>query len=104
MNKRLRNDEVSKKINALDEKISKVRNEYEETQKKHMGDPIEDESPEVVKGRLTASMFLGNVLAGLLIGLLIDKFLGFAPWGLMFCTILGFVGGVYRAQDLLQKK
>ena len=102
MGKKL-DEDIFEKIDALDEKISKVRNEYEEEKEKHEGKSAEDETPEVRMGRLLGSMFLGNIIAGLILGLLADKYLGTAPWGLMLCIILGFVAGVYRAQDIMKK-
>ncbi len=96
-------NEIFEKIDSLDERITKVRSEYDEEKEKHEGIPAEDETPEVRLGRLAGSMFLGNIIAGLIAGFLIDKYFGMAPWGVMFCIILGFVAGVYRAQSLLKK-
>jgi ATP synthase protein I len=96
-------EEIYEKIDALEERITKVRAEYEEVQEKHEGKPADDETPELRLGRRAGSMFLGNVFAGFILGLLIDKYLGIAPWGMMSLIILGFVAGVYRAQSLLKK-
>lgn len=96
-------NKIFEKIDNLDERITKVRSEYDQEKEKNEGVPAEDETPEVRLGRKAGSMFLGNVMAGLIVGLLIDKYLGMAPWGLLLCIILGFVAGVYRAQDLLKK-
>ncbi len=102
MNKKL-DDEILEKIDALDERINKVRSDYNEDKEKHEGKPAEDETPEIRLGRAAASMFLGNVIAGFILGFLADKYLGTAPWGIMLCIILGFVAGVYRAQSLFKK-
>lgn len=41
--------------------------------------------------------FLGYVISGGLAGFFADKYLGIAPWGIMGGIVLGFVGGVFRA-------
>ncbi len=102
MTKKL-DDEIFNKIDSLDERINEFRSKYNEEQKKIEGQPADDETPEVRFGKMAASMFLGNVIAGLIVGILIDKYTATAPWGLMFCIILGFIAGVYRAQSLLKK-
>jgi len=41
--------------------------------------------------------FLGYVFSGGFVGFMADKYLGIAPWGIMAGMLLGFVGGVFRA-------
>jgi|GEM_PF-3071485 len=96
-------EEIFEKIDELEERINKVRSDYDKDKEKHEGKSADDETPEVRLGRIAASMFLGNIIAGFILGFIVDKFLGIAPWGLMLCIILGFVAGVYRAQSLLKK-
>lgn len=95
--------EIFEKIDALETRIDKARKDYDEEKEEHEGKPADDETSEVRRGRLIASTFLGNIIAGFLLGFVIDRFFGIAPWGLMLCIILSFVGGVYRAQGLLKK-
>lgn len=102
MSKKLDKD-IFEKIDNLDQRISKVRTEYEDDLEKREGGAADKESPESIRGRLAGSMFLGNIIAGFILGFLADKFLGIAPWGLMLCILLGFAGGIYRAQDLMKK-
>lgn len=48
--------------------------------------------------------FLGNVFAGGLLGYGIDYVFGTLPWGFMSMIVLGFVSGVYRAQNAMKKE
>ncbi|MFP4098566.1 MAG: AtpZ/AtpI family protein [Alphaproteobacteria bacterium] len=96
-------EELFKKIDSLGDRINSARNEYDKQKEQHEGKAAEEEAPEIRLGRRVASLFLGHVIAGLVLGILADKYLGLAPWGLMLCLILGLAGGVYRAQDTLQK-
>lgn len=43
--------------------------------------------------RLSAE-FVGGVIAGGVLGWLIDHFAGSSPWGLIVCTLLGFAAGI----------
>ena len=46
------------------------------------------------KGIQLTSELVAGVLVGGGLGLLIDRWLGIAPWGLVVLTLLGFVAGV----------
>ncbi|GAA4765962.1 F0F1 ATP synthase assembly protein [Stakelama sediminis] len=41
--------------------------------------------------------FVGSVLVGAVVGLLLDKWLGTAPWIMIVLLLLGFVAGLRRA-------
>ncbi len=43
--------------------------------------------------------FLASVIAGGVVGYIIDYFAGTLPWGMILFLILGFVAGVYRANN-----
>lgn len=47
--------------------------------------------------------FVSGVLAGALIGWLIDHFAGTRPWGLIVFLLLGFVTGVYNLVKAAQR-
>lgn len=101
--KKLLDNKIFKKIDSLEERIDKVRTDRESQREEYEGIPVEKDTPEVRLGKLAGSMFLGNIIAGLILGFVVDKYLGFAPWGMIFCIIMGFVAGIYRAQGLLKK-
>lgn len=43
-----------------------------------------------------SSEFVAGVIAGAVIGWIIDRVAGLSPWGLIVFTILGFAAGVYN--------
>ena len=49
------------------------------------------------KGWAVGIEFVGTVLVGALIGFLLDKWLGTAPWLMIVFLLLGFAGGLRRA-------
>jgi len=55
-------------------------------------------SPIVRYGRYgaVAYEFSGTIGAGVLVGWLLDKWLGTPPWALVTCTLLAVVGGFLR--------
>lgn len=49
------------------------------------------------------SEFLASVLGGAILGYGIDWFFNTLPWGMIAFIILGFVSGVYRANESMKK-
>ncbi len=43
-----------------------------------------------------AGEFLGAIIAGALLGYVVDRYLGSSPWGLIACTLLATTTGLYR--------
>lgn len=62
-------------------------------------------NPWVVAGQLTAVAweFLGSIVAGAVLGYLLDRHFGWSPWGLIACTLLGTTTGLYRMIVLLKR-
>lgn len=46
--------------------------------------------------------YLGTVASAGIIGFVIDKFTGSAPWGLLGFLIVGFIYATYKAQMTMQ--
>jgi len=46
------------------------------------------------------NMLASTIIAGFLLGLLIDQWLGTAPWFTLLCAGLGFIGGFRKAHIL----
>jgi len=46
----------------------------------------------------TGYNFLGLVIAGAIVGYIVDKFAGTAPWGLIGFLVIGLVYATYKAQ------
>lgn len=57
----------------------------------------------MAKGLRLAAEFVSGILAGLIFGLIFDKFLGTQPWGLIIFLLFGFAAGLlnlYRAASV----
>jgi len=50
------------------------------------------------------NMLTSTIIAGFLLGLLIDQWLGTAPWFTLLCAGLGFIGGFRKAHILTSLK
>lgn len=81
----------------LDKQIKAARAEYKEDY-----EPAQTEGIETGSGSNIGYEFLAYVISGGLIGYAIDYFAGTLPWGLILFIILGFVGGVYRANERMK--
>ncbi len=86
----------------LSERIKAARKDVDDTKEKYQG-KISEETIDEKRSKRAASEFLGLVIAGVIVGILCDKFLNTAPLGLFFFIIMGFIGGVFRANKLTQK-
>lgn len=62
-------------------------------------------NPWALAGQLTAIAweFLGSIVAGAVLGYLLDRQLGWSPWGLIACTLLGTSTGLYRMIVMLRQ-
>lgn len=96
-------EEMEKKIAALEEKGRKARKEALDTVDPIAGrtsiDEHEDDSP----GATAGAEFLALVISGGILGFGIDHFFHTTPWGIIFMLLMGFVAGVYRANDTAKK-
>ena len=96
--------ELSERRRRLDERLSTIKAEEDaETAKarKQEGDPSA-----IGKAMRLSSEFVAGIVAGALLGWLIDKFAGTSPWGLIIFLMLGFVAGVrnlMRSANMLGK-
>lgn len=81
----------------LDKQIKAARAEYKEDY-----EPQQTEGIETGSGSNIGYEFLAYVISGGLIGYVIDYFARTLPWGLILFIILGFVGGVYRANERMK--
>ncbi len=86
------------KLEDLDERIKAARDEYEEDYNPKPSAKLQNSDSHTI-----GYEFLASVISGGLIGYLIDKFVGIAPWGLMGFLILGLVAGTMRANARMKK-
>jgi ATP synthase protein I len=86
-----------KRAKDLDEQLKAARADFNEEHK-----PANPEGADTGSGSNIGYEFLAYVISGGLIGYVIDYFVGTLPWGLILFIILGFVGGVYRANDRMK--
>ncbi len=86
-------DPLSKKLNALSERIRKAENAGAKPRKK--AEP---------NTALNAGFDFGGAMIGSIVaGLLMDRSFGTAPWCLLGMIVLGFVGGSMGVWRALQK-
>ncbi len=96
-------DNQKTKKQSLEDRIAEARKDIEDKEEEHMGVPLE-ESDDTKRGKRAASEFLGLVMSGSLLGIVIDKYFGTAPLGMFSFIILGFVAAVLRANHITNKK
>lgn len=94
--------DIEKKIDSLEQRIAAKRGEQAEEKIKNYGVSA-DSSSDGKQGKEIASQFLAVVISGWIFGLIIDRYFGSAPWGMMIFIILGFVAGVCRANAITKK-
>lgn len=91
------------KEKSLEQRIAEARKDIEDKEDKYMGVPIE-ESEDDKRGKRAASEFLGSVIAGTIIGIFCDRTFETDPFATLFFITMGFVAGVFRANQLTNKK
>jgi ATP synthase protein I len=83
--------DLSARLKSLDARISKASVQREKSEPRAR--PTSDSSAIGQAVRLSAE-FVSGVLAGAVIGWLVDHLFGTSPWGLIICLILGFCAGM----------
>jgi ATP synthase protein I len=83
--------DLSARLKSLDARISQASVHREESEPRAR--PTSDSSAIGQAFRLSAE-FVSGVLAGGVIGWLVDRLFGVSPWGLILCLILGFCAGM----------
>lgn len=90
--------ETEEKIEALEKLIAEAREDSADLFDQ------EHKSPAKVPGSLVAgSEFLSLVFSGAFIGYGIDVFFATKPWGIIVMFLFGFIAGIYRLHDAMQK-
>ncbi len=46
---------------------------------------------------------LGGIIAGMIIGYIIDRFIGTSPWGMLIFLIIGIIAGFLNAYREMKK-
>ncbi|MBP0580106.1 AtpZ/AtpI family protein [Labrys sp. LIt4] len=99
-----RDRELNERLRRLDERLGSIKaGEAAEAAKarKQEGDPSA-----IGKAMRLSSEFVGGIVAGGLLGWVVDRFAGTSPWGLIIFLMLGFAAGVrnlLRASNMLGK-
>jgi ATP synthase protein I len=96
-------DDLQKKLGHLEDRIKTARSNSQEHGTIEKEGAPQKENPEAVKSGRAGSEFLANIIAGWVIGFVIDWFFLTKPWGIIIFMILGFVSGVYRADRVMKK-
>lgn len=87
-----RKESLEERMQRLNAELAKRRVDDNE------GDAAEERAAESRKGYAVAmklsSEFVAAVIVGALLGYLVDRFVGTAPWGMIVLLLLGFCAGV----------
>ncbi|MGO4704706.1 AtpZ/AtpI family protein [Microvirga sp. 2MCAF38] len=95
--------DLSARLKSLDARIEKVSAQHAEA-KESQTRPASDTSAVGQAFRLSAE-FVSGVIAGGIIGFIVDRLFATSPWGLVICVILGFCAGMFnllRAAGLMK--
>ena len=83
------------KLDSLDQRIREMQDAEKKKdaldQEEHKCDTGEQ------KGAQAGAEFLSTVIAGALLGFLVDWLTGFTPLGTIFFIVIGFISATYRA-------
>jgi ATP synthase protein I len=85
------NADLSSRLKSLDARISQASVQRAESEPRER--PKSDSSAIGQAFRYSAE-FVSGVIAGGIVGWLIDHLFGVSPWGLIICIILGFCAGM----------
>lgn len=87
-----RKESLEERLQRLDAELAKRRTED------NADDVAEEKAAESRKGYAAAmklsSEFVAAIILGALLGYLVDRFAGTAPWGMIVLLLLGFCAGV----------
>lgn len=83
----------------LEKRIKAAREEFDEDY-----NPKPSTNSLEISGANVGYEFLAYVISGGLLGYLLDRFVGTAPWGILLGLIFGLVAGVFRANDRMKQK
>lgn len=96
--------ELNERLRRLDERLGTIKagGEVEAAKARSKeGDPSA-----IGKAMRLSSEFVAGIIAGGLLGWVVDRFAGSSPWGLIVFLMLGFVAGIrnlLRASNMLGK-
>jgi ATP synthase protein I len=96
--------ELSDRLRRLNERLGSIKTEDDAKAAKLQS---QEGDPSVLgKAMRLSTEFIAGIVAGAILGWLVDRFVGTSPWGLIIFLMLGFVAGVMnlmRASNALGK-
>jgi ATP synthase protein I len=95
-------DEVSKlppdaRLGSLDERLDRLQRLDADKANKEQGDSSSR------AGRMVVNQLVGGPLGGAIVGWLLDRWLGTAPWLLLILMFIGFAGGFISVMRISNK-
>lgn len=95
-------DEVPKlppdaRLESLDERLDRMQQAEAKKAAKEQGDAGNR------AGRLVVNQLVGGPLGGVIVGLLLDRWLGTAPWLMLILMFVGFAGGLINVIRISNK-
>jgi ATP synthase protein I len=76
------------RLESLDQRLDRVQQAEAKRTRRAEGDPGS------IAGRLVLNQLIGGPLGGGVVGWLLDRWLGTAPWLMLILMFVGFAGGV----------
>jgi ATP synthase protein I len=95
--------ELHERLRALKSAIAKEKTEVVKTAAEAQVGPAPATSSGLAQGLRVASELVAGVLAGGLIGYLLDRQFSTAPWLMLLCLLLGSAGGMNNVYKLGSK-
>lgn len=95
-------DEVPKlppdaRLESLDERLDRLQRAGAKKAAKEQGDASNR------AGRLVVNQLVGGPLGGAIVGFLLDRWLGTAPWLMLILMFVGFAGGLINVIRISNK-
>ena len=84
-------------------KLNKKLNDFEKKFHTKSTSPLKKISTQEISFLRTGTEFVSGIIAGVIVGLMVDHFVGIAPWGLIFFFLLGSCAGFFNIYRLCGK-
>jgi ATP synthase protein I len=84
--------DLSARLKSLDARLDKASADRRQTEVSHTRSA--SDSRALGQALRFSAEFVSGVVAGGIVGWIVDRLFGIAPWGLIVCLILGFCAGM----------
>jgi ATP synthase protein I len=84
--------DLSARLKSLDARLDQVAADRRQTEESHTRST--SDSKALGQAFRLSAEFVSGVVAGGIVGWIVDRLFGIAPWGLIVCLMLGFCAGM----------